>query len=91
MDTNEDIRNEVYQKLRGLEGDELNDFIDRLSEEIAFFRTKEAFPSKANVRWCIIKIDLYGESTHEFHDTKEEAIAHLIKHHCNPEYDLYSI
>lgn len=89
MDTNEDMRNEVYEKLRGLEGDELNDFIDRLSEEIAFStQIKGGVSFEANVRWCIIKIDLYGESTHEFHDTKEEAIAHLIKHHCNPEYDL---
>ena len=89
MDTNEDIRNEVYEKLRGLEGDELNDFIDRLSEEIAFStQNKGGVSFEANVRWCIIKIDLYGESTHEFHDTKQEAIAHLIKHHRNPEYDL---
>lgn len=89
MDTNEDMRNEVYVKLRDLEGDELNDFIDRVSEEIAFStQNKGGVSFEANVRWCIIKIDLYGQSTHEFHDTKEEAIAHLIKHHCNPEYEL---
>lgn len=89
MDTNEDIRNEVYAELRYLEGDELNQFIDRVSEEIAFStQTKGGVSFMANVRWCVIKIDLYGQSIHEFHDTKEEAIAHLIKHHQNPEFDL---
>ena len=89
MDTNEDMRNEVYAKLRDKEGDELKDFIDQVSEEIAFStQNKGGVSFVANVRWCIIKIDLYGQSTHEFHDTKEEAIAHLIKHHCDPGFDL---
>ena len=89
MDTNEDMRNEVYAKLRDKEGDELKDFIDQVSEEIAFStQIKGGVSFAANVRWCIIKIDLYGQSTHEFHDTKEEAIAHLIKHHCDPGFDL---
>lgn len=89
MDTNEDMRNEVYAKLRDKEGDELKDFIDQVSEEIAFStQNKGGVSFAANVRWCIIKIDLYGQSTHEFHNTKEEAIAHLIKHHCDPEFDL---
>ena len=73
MDTNEDIRNEVYAELRYLEGDELNQFIDRVSEEIAFStQTKGGVSFMANVRWCVIKIDLYGQSIHEFYDTKEE-------------------
>jgi len=89
MDTNEDARNEVYAKLRDLEGDELEEFIDRLCEEIAFSTQKKGGVTfEPNVRWCIIKIKPYGQTTHGFHDTKEEAIAHLNKHHIDPDFDL---
>ena len=82
MSNNSDTRADVRTILREKNKEEMQDFIERLCNEIAFSTQKKGGVGfEFELGFCIIKLDPYGnKSVHHVYPSKVEAIQELDKH-----------
>ena len=82
MSNNSDIRADVRQLLREKNKEEMQEFIDRLCNEVAFSTQKKGGVGfEFELGFCILKLNPYGDkSVHETYPSKVEAIRALDEH-----------